>query len=835
MKKPGINTIRFVFYVLISAVSLFSGIYGLYLLNIKAELPFKYEQIQDYIVVKSNYGNIKEGDRLLLINGIPVNEPNQIEFILDRLTIGDNICVNISTGDKQNNENIILIPAYPDSVFIVVSSITGFAFWIIAVFLLIKKPHEKDARTLSYLLLLFAISITTSPGKFSFEPNIYEYLVRSLHFMGYTLGIACYLHFSLTFPSKRIKNKTSIIINYTFFTALGLLLSYFQIYSMLSNDIFFQDIFHILWNYLYLFLIAGMFSGLIIFIKSFIGDNTNQHRKKIQWIIWGICAGVLPYIALFVLPTLIFNKAIIREEYALIFLIIIPISFSIGLIKYQLFDIDVIFSRSLVYTIMSITLILIYAFVNLFLSSFIKGLIDETHAVTSVITSVFFALIFSPLKIKVQITVDRVFYRQKYDFGIAVKQFVDKLKNYEAVEPLSDYVIKEIDAIIPVSCIAIVSINRADESVKLLSQKNLPFTDRITYDNKCRILLNASNQIFAYADNVEQETNIDISKSDILAECGVKLVIPIGADSPELSGAIMLGNKLSGKKFTVPDIELLKTLTTNVAFIMRRMKLQEKLIAKELEKQKQDAERKKVIREMGIAKEVQQKLFPHAAPCIETVDYYGICYPADDVGGDYYDYFMLGTNKLAIAIGDVSGHGLSSALMMAGVTASIRGKAPLFDDDVKGLICDINEYLCNTSTEEKFLTLFYAIYDIERKSLRYVNAGHLPPLVYRPVNNEFFNLPEGGLMLGMIEDIGFDEGEFHLQKGDIVILFTDGIPETMNKERELWGMERLKDVIKMHYTSNSENLSGIIINEANKFAEGLPLDDDATIITFKVN
>ncbi|MCX6161322.1 MAG: SpoIIE family protein phosphatase [Ignavibacteriae bacterium] len=323
--------------------------------------------------------------------------------------------------------------------------------------------------------------------------------------------------------------------------------------------------------------------------------------------------------------------------------------------------------------------------------------------------------------------------------------------------------------------------------------------------------------------------------SQNLAECGIKLVIPIGTDSPDLSGALMLGNKLSGKKFTVSDIELLKTLTTNVAFIMRRMELQEKLISKELEKQMRDEERKKVIREMGIAKEVQQKLFPHAAPHIETVDYYGICCPADDVGGDYYDYFMLGSGKLTIAIGDVSGHGLSSALMMAGVTASIRGKAPLFEDNLKELISDINNYLCHTTTEEKFLTLFYAIYDIEKKSMKYVNAGHLPPLLYKPASDEFLDLFEGGLMLGMIEDIGFEEKEICLQKDDVIVMFTDGIPETMDREKELWGTDKLKDVIRMNYNSGSEELSKIILNEANKFADGLPLDDDATIITFKIN
>ncbi|MCX6161323.1 MAG: hypothetical protein NTV87_08315 [Ignavibacteriae bacterium] len=422
MEKPKINIIRFLFYVFISAISLFTGIYGLYLLNIKADFPFKYEQTEDYIAVKSDYMNFREGDTLLSINGIPVNEANQIEFILDRLSIGSITDVTLYSGGKPHNEKITLIHAYPDDVFIIVSSITGFAFWIIAIFLLVKKPNEREAKTLSYLLLLFAIAITTSPGKFSSEPAFYEYFVRILHFIGYTLGIACYLHFALTFPRDRTGKRTIIIIIYTFFTVLGLLLSFFQIYSMLSNDLKIHNILHDLWNYLYLFLIAGMFSGLIVFLISFFENNTNSHRKKVQWVIWGICAGVMPYIFLFVLPTLIFNNALIREEYALVFLIIIPVTFSIGIIKYQLFDIDVIFSRSLVYTVMSVTLILIYAFVNLFLSSVIKGFVSDTHAVTSVVTSVFFAVIFSPLKIKVQITVDRVFYRQKYDFGIAVKQ-----------------------------------------------------------------------------------------------------------------------------------------------------------------------------------------------------------------------------------------------------------------------------------------------------------------------------------------------------------------------------------------------------------------------------
>src|SRR4051794_7966845 len=187
------------------------------------------------------------------------------------------------------------------------------------------------------------------------------------------------------------------------------------------------------------------------------------------------------------------------------------------------------------------------------------------------------------------------------------------------------------------------------------------------------------------------------------------------------------------------------------------------------------AQRERLNRELEIARDVQEHLFPQRLPPVPGLDYCGHCRPAREVGGDYYDFLELPDGTLGIAIGDVSGKGVGAALMMASLEASLRALASVVRDPAE-LMGRVNLLVCQASSASRFATLFYAEYHPETRRLSYVNAGHNPPIVIRYSGGicRVLRLETGGTVIGLLP-APYERGEFLLETGDLVVLFTDGI------------------------------------------------------------
>lgn len=250
-------------------------------------------------------------------------------------------------------------------------------------------------------------------------------------------------------------------------------------------------------------------------------------------------------------------------------------------------------------------------------------------------------------------------------------------------------------------------------------------------------------------------------------------------------------------------------------------------------KKQEEAEKQKVAREFEIAKEVQQKLFPQLKPEIEGVEYFGLCKPAEAVGGDYYDYFKINQNETAFAIGDIAGHGLSSALLMAGLVGFVRSNAIMYNDDLKIFIEKVNTLMCESTDGSKFATFFYSVYNCESKSLRFVNAGHNPPLLYREKSKTFDELKTEGFIIGGISNFKYNDAFVKLDGNDLLLYYTDGITEYFNQKDEQFGEERLKKVISENYDLNPKDICNKILDEVKEYSGGVQQADDMTLLAIK--
>ena len=207
--------------------------------------------------------------------------------------------------------------------------------------------------------------------------------------------------------------------------------------------------------------------------------------------------------------------------------------------------------------------------------------------------------------------------------------------------------------------------------------------------------------------------------------------------------------------------------------------------------------------------------------------------PAKEVGGDFYDFIPLAEHSLGLVIADVSGKGVPAALFMALSRALMRANS-LHEPRVANAVIQTNQLILECATSELFVTLFYAIVDTQNRTLRYVNAGHNPPILFRKATGDIQLLEADGIALGVLEEIELEEKEVSLEQGDLILLYTDGVTESINPEKEEFGEERLITLIQENHTLSAKELVQKIQNEIMTFTEDEPQFDDFTLMVVNI-
>jgi serine phosphatase RsbU (regulator of sigma subunit) len=243
-----------------------------------------------------------------------------------------------------------------------------------------------------------------------------------------------------------------------------------------------------------------------------------------------------------------------------------------------------------------------------------------------------------------------------------------------------------------------------------------------------------------------------------------------------------------------------------------------------------------VQRDLERAKDVQTALFPQKNISIPGLNCQTFYKPARDIGGDYYDLFPLPDDRWGIAIGDVSGKGIGAALIMASLQASLRAQALHAHSDLGSLMTDVDKLVYASSPTQIYASLFYAEYQPATRVLEYVNAGHNPPIVLRWKDDrcEVFQFKAGGTPIGILEETKFVPETFQFEPDDLFVAYTDGITESENADGEMWGQDRLENLLRQCRSKTSEGTIQCILDERFAFAGGHPQHDDMTIVAIRV-
>jgi sigma-B regulation protein RsbU (phosphoserine phosphatase) len=242
-----------------------------------------------------------------------------------------------------------------------------------------------------------------------------------------------------------------------------------------------------------------------------------------------------------------------------------------------------------------------------------------------------------------------------------------------------------------------------------------------------------------------------------------------------------------------------------------------------------------VSQDWVLACHVQQRFMHSPGRETDSVDYSARCRQVRALGGDCYDFMPLKDDRLALVVGDASGKGLAAALMIASVQSSLRTAALFMANDLAALLQIVNHQAYTSSLADRYATLFYGVFDQATRTLRYVNAGHNPPVVLRHDGSVHWLEPSGA-PVGMFPDSNYRESVLQLNPGDLVIAYTDGVIEATNPEREEWGVQGLLKATatwEPQPSKDAEDLVQFIFNSMDCFSRGCQTDD-ATLAVLRV-
>ena len=310
--------------------------------------------------------------------------------------------------------------------------------------------------------------------------------------------------------------------------------------------------------------------------------------------------------------------------------------------------------------------------------------------------------------------------------------------------------------------------------------------------------------------------------SQTMALLGVRsvLAVPLSVDERNVFGIIYADSPTYETTFTEEHLNILTTLASVASIRVENARLLEERF-----------ERERMERELELATEIQQRFQPSEAPRMDGYEFQGISFSCYEIGGDYYDFITRHDGKMLIALGDVSGKGTAAALLMSSLHAAIHGQVAA-RSSLDEVVRSVNQYLADNTPANRFVTLFVAELDPHTGNLKYINAGHNPPLIGRMAGT-IEQLSSGGFPLGILHSAEFEVGETQLQPGEALVVYSDGVSEANNLKEEEFGMERLMDVVKRNLGASAAGMRDKVESALSAFTQTAPANDDITLVIVK--
>ncbi|MBI3030570.1 MAG: SpoIIE family protein phosphatase [Candidatus Rokubacteria bacterium] len=770
---------------------------------------------------------LRPGDRILAINGRPYSTFEELFFgNIRQEELGS---INTYSVLREGRTEEIRIPTGRLGLETVLWRSTplfvlGLVYVLIGALVFLMKP--KATESWIFFVLTCSIGMTVSlAGPSDLMHPTWLYDVRFLFHM---LMPASMIHLALRFPKKRalltkqpwfailpyVPTAVLVTLEKTLATAYWnipkSLLLIWLVYLMVAVLVFLTST---IWNSLKGSSIIVRLQSRVIFVGIMLGLFIPGTDLIIR-LLWQVY--------LFPNPTLGFG----------VVLTTFPLSIGYTIVKHDLFAIDTIVRRTYGYVLSTGTVVAAYALMVSLLNVTFQG----SDVARSPLFSIGFALLvvflFEPLHRRFQGLVDRLFYRQRYDYRKTIRSLSEAMTSILDPEVISRTLIGSVvkEMFLENGALLLQEGGAGGYQVKVvegMDARRLPASELQEGDALVGAVKEKKDALLRHdvAMNPLYEPNRE-ELQKAFQSLSSEVVLPM-TYKDEVRGILSLGRKKSGKLFTPEDLDLLRTLTNQSAIAMENARLF-----------KENLQKGRMEEELKIAHDIQMSMLPDKAPQLEGLKVVARTIPAREVGGDFYDFVEFSADgspgRLGIIIADVSGKGVSAGLLMAGARSTYR---VLLDADppVREVMTLANQRLQRDIRKGMFVALLYAVLDPGARTLTLSNAGQTQPVLCAAGAAPSYITTEGDTFpLGIVPDCDYQETKVSLSLGNVVVFYTDGVVEAMNAQEELYGFDRFLRSVEEGRHLDAPSLLDKLFDDVARFVGGTEQHDDITIIVARV-
>ncbi len=808
---------------------------------------------------EAQHAGLAVGDVLEKVDGAPyAGEASWLTLIRNRLHPGDKLRITVRRPDGSTRTADISLTGHSHATAPKFSEWVGplllyelppllcllIGYWVV-----VARPRDFNAWLILFILTfpetLFSISFHWWPGKWDFLSTGWLQLQQ-------LLSPIALLLFGIYFPERwRLDRKWPWL--------KAVLIVPIAVVAILLPVLLFCEEFHpalsqaaAVWS-IQMSRIVSIFSFVCISLYCYaIGDksgsaSTADARRRLQALSAGSAIGLgslLLFIVIFPLVHVNVNGQWIRGIGAILFLVF-PFTLAYVIVVQRAMDVRILVRLGTKYALARATISVVRTalLVGLIVSLIflIRAPFITPRAILGIVVlSALLLLLQSRFTRNLSSLVDRRFFREAYNAEQLLAELSQRVRKYNDSGPILDLVSKSLARTLHIDKIAVLlrggNAFHLQQAIGLdgigIGGAGLDGAQPVTLSfnsTTVRNLMRINSPVTLYREKPDGWLLLaSPSERSLLDSMSTELLLPLPGRE-QMMGLITLGPKRSEEPYTPSDLRLLESVATQTGLALEIGELARSLASAA-------AQRERIDREIEVAREVQERLFPQEFPAIDGVSLAGHCRPAQGVGGDYYDLFTLGDGRIGLAVGDVSGKGISAALLMASLRASLRGMALDAPHDLAMMMEKVNRLVYEASASNRYATFFFATYNTATHELVYVNAGHNAPFLVRRKGNEFHveRLEAGGPVIGLLSFATYEEQRLILAPGDLLLTYTDGISEAMTEADEEWGEARMLGAAQALHDESAQQVLEHLFTEADKFTGKAPQYDDMTLLVLKL-
>ncbi|MBT8383110.1 MAG: SpoIIE family protein phosphatase, partial [Ignavibacteria bacterium] len=773
---------------------------------------------------------IRNGDQLLEIDGKILYGTFHAQQILNRFSSGDYAKYKV-----MREGNILNTKVYVKKLihFDNLASSLSALFWILIGFIVLSAKPDGRIHKLFYfigvLTVLAAMHTLLDFFKFFDDFGFLSIMIGCLSLIGITFLPFIINYFFWNFPTRfkfaeKKWVKKIIIILPASMSVLAILSAVLAFNGIIGEMTFIRE----LESFGYFALFANVTAGVALIIQ-YRRVKSKEKRKPVLLMLiavtFGLAVGLYAAQIAPAIADTFFNSP---EYYTPIILIaIVPLIFAYAIFKYQLMDVSIVVKNTIIYGTATVSVAAIYFFVIYVAGQSISSFLGvENQGIVAGVFFIIFALVFQSTKNKFQDFLTKRFYPEQFAHQQVLVNLSNELATVVGQENILELMKKSFVDALKIDTFGIL-LRSNNEELKLVEGVGISNKECVITESRIPEFLKEKFLITKYPSIEQSDFNsvfLD-EKAERLLEEGIHTIIPMIVKSKPV-GLLLFGLKHSGSRFAGKDLELLWAAANQAAVSIENSRLYETEI-----------EKKKIERDLDLARKIQQGLLPACIPEIGNLDICGEMIPAMQVGGDYFDLLPVdgSASKLFVVVGDVSGKGLSASLYMTKLQTMVKlyctgGKTP------KEILVDVNKRMYDEIERNWFITMTLALFDLDEGTVKFCRAGHMPILTANNGTVESYRTQGIGVGLekGEIFERSLVEEKLKLNPGQIYAFFTDGVTEAMNESNELFGEDKLTKILKNKSTHRSTEIMKEILHSLSSFRGTAEVNDDITMVIVKV-